>query len=120
MTPPISRYNSPHHPTQSGVSMLNRRPQVDWLTLSLWIASLAILVGCQPATEQGAVATAPLPTETAVAPTETPSIPTPTLQPSPEGSLGLVVWWPEPLAPLDNETAAEVLSEQLTAFQRDN
>src|SRR5687768_16679405 len=102
---------------QSGVLMLNRRPQVGWL---MWIASLAILIGCQPATEQGAVATAPLPTETLLAPTETSSSPTPTLQPSPEGPLGLVVWWPEPLAPLDNETAAEVLSEQLTAFQRDN
>lgn len=32
----------------------------------------------------------------------------------------LVIWWPEPLAPLDNESAAEILSEQISAFQREN
>jgi ABC-type glycerol-3-phosphate transport system substrate-binding protein len=32
----------------------------------------------------------------------------------------LNVWWPEPLAPIDNQDAADLLSEQISAFQAAN
>lgn len=32
----------------------------------------------------------------------------------------LKIWWPEPLAPIDNQDAAELLSEQISAFQAAN
>jgi ABC-type glycerol-3-phosphate transport system substrate-binding protein len=32
----------------------------------------------------------------------------------------LNVWWPEPLAPIDNQDAADMLSEQISAFQAAN
>lgn len=44
---------------------------------------------------------------------------TPEVTPEPTNNT-LTIWWPEPLAPRDNETAAEVLSEQLSAFQTNN
>jgi ABC-type glycerol-3-phosphate transport system substrate-binding protein len=104
--------------------MLRFGNRIGWLTLLLWAAvnvSLVMLAGCQSAAESpAAAATAPLPTETVLAITEPPLSPTAAPQPTPQGPMGLVVWWPEPLAPLDNETAAEVLSEQLTAFQHEN
>jgi ABC-type glycerol-3-phosphate transport system substrate-binding protein len=43
-----------------------------------------------------------------------------TPEPTPAGPRELVIWWPEPLAPLDNEDAADLLSEQLSAFQQEN
>lgn len=45
---------------------------------------------------------------------------TPAPQTTAEVPQELNIWWPENLAPLDNETAAEILSEQLSAFQREN
>jgi ABC-type glycerol-3-phosphate transport system substrate-binding protein len=32
----------------------------------------------------------------------------------------LTLWWPEPLAPIDNQDAADLLSEQISAFQAAN
>lgn len=32
----------------------------------------------------------------------------------------LDIWWPEPLAPIDNQDAADLLSEQISAFQAAN
>ena len=32
----------------------------------------------------------------------------------------LNIWWPEPLAPIDNQDAADLLSEQISAFQSAN
>jgi ABC-type glycerol-3-phosphate transport system substrate-binding protein len=32
----------------------------------------------------------------------------------------LNIWWPEPLAPIDNQDAADLLSEQISAFQAAN
>lgn len=32
----------------------------------------------------------------------------------------LNIWWPEPLAPIDNQDAAELLSQQISAFQAAN
>ncbi len=54
------------------------------------------------------------PTVVAQAVTLTPTI---TPMPTAAGPARLSVWWPEPLAPLDNGDAADVLSEQITAFQ---
>ncbi len=39
--------------------------------------------------------------------------------PAPE-NLTLNIWWPEPLAPIDNQDAADLLSEQISAFQAAN
>lgn len=35
-------------------------------------------------------------------------------------ALTLNIWWPEPLAPIDNQDAADLLSEQISAFQAAN
>jgi ABC-type glycerol-3-phosphate transport system substrate-binding protein len=82
-----------------------------------------LLAGC--AAEDGgantsALNTPPAPTATPEATREVAAAITQTAEPTPEGPTKLVIWWPEPLAPLDNETAAEVLSEQISAFQRAN
>lgn len=55
------------------------------------------------------------------APSTTPqSTATTTPEPTevPTGPRTLVIWWPEPLAPRENADAAEVLSEQISAFER--
>lgn len=82
----------------------------------------ALLTGCagQPSASQVTLAPELTPT---VAPTSAPPDVTEaaaTAEPTGQGPFSVVVWWPEPLAPLDNETAAETLSEQLSAFQRDS
>jgi ABC-type glycerol-3-phosphate transport system substrate-binding protein len=56
--------------------------------------------------------------------TTTPTAPTPTLAPTGDPTARppatLRVWFPEPLAPADDETAAEALAEQFSAFQSAN
>ena len=42
---------------------------------------------------------------------------TPTLAPTPQDPTNMVIWWPEPLSPLDNGDAADLLSQQISAFQ---
>ena len=44
----------------------------------------------------------------------------PTAQPTAAGPAVLSVWWPEPLAPVDNGDAADLLSEQISGFQSAN
>lgn len=85
--------------------------------LTLFVALL--LAACVAAPQPAQLSTEPVPSETAP-PTETAGPPTATLAPTEPGPRKLTVWWPEPLAPLDNETAAELLSQQLSAFQREN
>jgi ABC-type glycerol-3-phosphate transport system substrate-binding protein len=57
-------------------------------------------------------------------PTSSGSLPTPTVaNAATEESAApttLHVWWPEPLAPIDNEDAADVLSAQISGFQNAN
>ncbi len=61
-------------------------------------------------------------TETISSPTPapSPSVAPATEEPTPEGPVTLTVWWPEPLAPIDNQDAADLLSEQISAFQAAN
>ncbi len=44
----------------------------------------------------------------------------PTAQPTAAGPAVLNVWWPEPLAPVENGDAADLLSEQISGFQSAN
>lgn len=55
-------------------------------------------------------------------PTVTSSLPTATLSATEEivAPTTLHVWWPEPLAPVDDEDAADLLSAQISAFQNAN
>lgn len=82
---------------------------------------LLSVTACAPDAAQQPLPTAPPATSTPEPPTVAPSLVAPTETPvaTEVGPQRLTVWWPEPLAPLDNETAAEVLSEQLSAFQRE-
>lgn len=58
----------------------------------------------------------PLASATALAQATTPT-PAITLAPTETGPTRLSIWWPEPLAPLDNGDAVDILSEQISAFQ---
>jgi ABC-type glycerol-3-phosphate transport system substrate-binding protein len=54
-------------------------------------------------------------------PTNTPFLPTATVAATEEiAPTTLHVWWPEPLAPVDDEDAADLLSAQISAFQNAN
>jgi ABC-type glycerol-3-phosphate transport system substrate-binding protein len=83
---------------------------------------LLAATACAPDAAQQPVPTLPAATNTPVTPTVAPSLAAPTQTPAATetGPQRLTVWWPEPLAPLDNDTAAEVLSQQLSAFQRES
>lgn len=48
------------------------------------------------------------------------SAPAATVEPTAAASTTLNIWWPEPLAPIDNQDAADLLSEQISAFQAAN
>jgi len=87
--------------------------------VTLCLLALA-LAACAASPAPAQLSTEPVATETAVLPTATSTTPTPAPTPTESGPARLTIWWPEPLAPLDNETAAEVLSQQLSAFQREN
>jgi ABC-type glycerol-3-phosphate transport system substrate-binding protein len=43
-----------------------------------------------------------------------------TAEPTSSGPLTLTIWWPEPLAAIDNQDAADLLSEEISAFQTSN
>lgn len=63
------------------------------------------------------------PEVTEVVPTVAPTVPTtgaPTAEPTVEQPVTLNIWFPEQLAPIDNEDAADLLSEQISAFQAAN
>lgn len=81
----------------------------------LLAAALLALAACSPSAAPitpAVVAQAPSETPTpAVTSTATPAV---TVTPAP---VTLAVWWPEPLAPLDNGDAADQLSEQISGFQ---
>lgn len=63
------------------------------------------------------------PEVTEIVPTVAPTLTTtgaPTAEPTIEQPVTLNIWFPEQLAPLDNEDAADLLSEQISAFQTAN
>jgi ABC-type glycerol-3-phosphate transport system substrate-binding protein len=89
-----------------------------WLAI-MWVGLVSACApqAAQPTqllvTEEISITSTPIviePTPVAIATEETPA---------PEG-LTLNIWWPEPLAPIDNQDAADLLSEQISAFQAAN
>ena len=84
------------------------------------VALVWVLAGCAgPSAQQP---TEILATETISTPTPLPptSVAVATAEPTASGPLTLHIWWPEPLAPIDNQDAADLLSEQISAFQAAN
>jgi ABC-type glycerol-3-phosphate transport system substrate-binding protein len=86
------------------------------------LCCIAMLVACGPAASTSNIAenvTAELiRTDTPVAVAQEPTLaPSPTLEPTPAALPSMVIWWPEPLAPLNNAEANELLSEQISAFK---
>ncbi|MEO8397931.1 MAG: extracellular solute-binding protein [Chloroflexota bacterium] len=89
------------------------------MRLRFLAAAIWILAACAPQAVQ----------PTQIASTETigtPTFPAPTsavpatVEVTEPVSLTLNIWWPEPLAPIDNQDAADLLSEQISAFQAAN
>ncbi len=87
---------------------------------------LMLLVACGPTdsaaeTEADANVTAEaLRTDTPISVAvqqDTPLPPSPTPIPTAVAPTTMVIWWPEPLAPLDNAEANELLSEHISAFK---
>ncbi len=66
---------------------------------------------------QAATTIEPLDAPTLIPPTLTPA-PTFTAAPTPAGPTALQIWWPEPLAPVGDISAAAVLSAQLDGFEQ--
>lgn len=95
-----------------------------WAALPLLLSMIWLLTGCAVASGEQTTTVTTLPAVTpavtaeVAATVEVETAPA-TPEPTPAGPRELVIWWPEPLAPLDNEVAAEILSEQLSAFQRE-
>jgi len=92
----------------------------------LVIAAGSLLVACSvgaasPAdtlTAESILVETPLvetPAATVIVQQPTPT-PAPTIEPTPAVTR-LVIWWPVSLAPMDNSEAAELLSEQISAFR---
>ena len=89
------------------------------MRLRFFAAAVWILAACAPQAVQ--------PTEIASTVTiGTPTLPAATLaapatvEVTEPVTLTLNIWWPEPLAPIDNQDAADLLSEQISAFQAAN
>ncbi len=83
--------------------------------LSLLAAALLALAACAPATS-APITPAAVQAASATPPPTAASTPLPAITATP-APLTLAVWWPEPLAPLDNAAAADLLSEQISGFQ---
>jgi ABC-type glycerol-3-phosphate transport system substrate-binding protein len=87
----------------------------------LTVALFWILAACAPQAVQPTSVPATESVETLAPPTFT-SAPAATTEPTDAASktTTLNIWWPEPLAPIDNQDAADLLSEQISAFQTAN
>lgn len=85
----------------------------------MWLAAACVPQGAQPTevlvTEE--INSTPTVMPTVVEPTPAA---TTTEEPGSAERLTLNIWWPEPLAPIDNQDAAELLSGQISAFQAAN
>lgn len=85
----------------------------------LAVCLVGLLAACAPQSAQPAEVTV---TESIGTPTLAP--PTSSADVTPEATaftpMTLDIWWPEPLAPIDNQDAADLLSEQISAFQAAN
>lgn len=82
----------------------------------------SLLVACSPgqaAQETGSNVTTEAISTASPTPVPVIQAPTPTtiVSPTPPEPTRMVIWWPEPLSPLDNSDAADLLSQQISAFQ---
>lgn len=88
-----------------------------FLAVALWILTACTTQSAQPTammeTEVIDTATAP-PVSLAT------SVAQATAEPTAAGPAKLTIWWPEPLAAIDNQDAADLLSEEISAFQSAN
>ncbi|MBZ0291256.1 MAG: extracellular solute-binding protein [Anaerolineae bacterium] len=86
--------------------------------VTVLMTPLIALVGCSTTQANQPRTTEPILTNTPMSVAQDATVtPTVTLAPTEAGPVRLSVWWPEPLAPLDNGDAVDVLSEQISAFQ---
>lgn len=81
-----------------------------------------LLVACSPANSTvgraNNVTAELIRTDTPVAVVQEPTLaPSATLEPTAVALPSMVIWWPEPLAPLNNAEANELLSEQISGFK---
>lgn len=92
------------------------------MMLRLFLTAVALLMAACAVTETPS-AQVLTPEATEVVPTVAPTVPTtgsPTAEPTIEQTVTLNIWFPEQLVPIDNEDAADLLSEQISAFQNAN
>src|SRR5690606_11626731 len=90
------------------------------LHLVLLVLSFVLIACSGPATVTPAAQATEL-IEPQITPTNTPTLPTATAAATEEITpTTLHIWWPEPLAPINNEDAADLLSAQISAFQNAN
>lgn len=90
------------------------------LHLVLLVLSFVLIACSGPATVTPAAQATEL-IEPQITPTNTPTLPTATAAATEEiAPTTLHIWWPEPLAPINNEDAADLLSAQISAFQNAN
>ncbi len=78
------------------------------------VAGVSLMLGC--ALEPASTALLPSPA-LQITPTLSAVAPTPTPDPTPAGPITLSVWWPDALAPVDNQRAASLLAEYADAFR---
>lgn len=105
---------------------LTHRPASRLLVLALLLSLMMAGCGAAPESETAAQSTAAIATATPAPSVTAPPVIIPTITTvaqatlSPAEPVELALWWPEPLAPLDDEDAADLLSEQISAFQTTN
>src|SRR5690348_7804315 len=88
-----------------------------FLAAVIWMLAACTSHAVQPT---DAVVTETIETLDAPSPAAPTSAPAATAEVTEPVSLTLNIWWPEPLAPIDNQDAADLLSEQISAFQAAN
>lgn len=86
--------------------------------LATWLTACGTQTAQQP-TEVAETEEA-IQTPAALVITPTTLVPASTVEATASVPVTLNVWWPEPLAPIDNQDAADLLSEQISAFQAAN
>ncbi len=84
-----------------------------WVVGAVWMLAACAARSAAPTEAPVTESISTLPPATATVP------PAATIEPT-AGPVTLNLWWPEPLAPDDNQDAADLLSEQISAFQAAN
>lgn len=105
---------------------MTHRPASRLLLIALLLGLIVAGCGAAPQSETAAQSTAAIATATPAPSATAPPVILPTITSAGQATLSpaepveLALWWPEPLAPLDDEDAADLLSEQISAFQTTN